>query len=380
MTLAEHTTAVNSWNEWDPLKHVIVGIASGTMVQAPEPACQRDWPQDGFPFPTYGPLPEEMQDKANEQLDSFAAMLETRGIRVDRPTPIDFSQTVQTPDWVQGSMFGVMSPRDLLLTVGNEILEATMSQRSRWFEYLCYRPLLEQYYKEDPSFRWEAAPKPRLTDESYLATSFWLEFDRLPEKEQLEYHTYKKQWNLTEKEPLFDAADVGRFGKDLFVQRSAVTNAAGIDWLRRHFPDHRVHEVLFKDGLPVHIDGTFVPLRPGLALSNRQRVPLTQEMKDLFRKNAWEIVACAPPARDKPAKLSFCSVWLSMNILMLDPKTVCVEESPFHFGMYRPLAAACTVPQPMSTAKARWKTISLSRSRGTNDSAAHTQKFRNSSG
>ena len=31
-------TVVNSWNEWDPLKHVIVGRADGTMVQAPEPA------------------------------------------------------------------------------------------------------------------------------------------------------------------------------------------------------------------------------------------------------------------------------------------------------------------------------------------------------
>jgi glycine amidinotransferase len=296
------------------------------MVQAPEPGCQRNWPEYGFPYPTHGPLPKEMEERANEQLDNFAAMLEKRGVRVDRPEILDFGQPVQTPDWVQESMFGAMPPRDLLLTVGNEILEATMSQRSRWFEYLCYRPLLEQYYREDPSFRWEAAPKPRLTDESYVSNDFWLDFDLLPEEEQLEKHTYKKQWNLLEREPLFDAADVGRFGRDLFVQRSTVTNAAGIDWLRRHFPNHRVHEVLFKEGSPMHIDATFVPLRPGLALSNRRRVPLTQEMKDLFKKNDWEIAECAPPAHDRKAKLSFCSVWLSMNILMLDPQTVCVEE------------------------------------------------------
>ena len=30
---------VNSWNEWDPLKHVIVGKADGTCIPAPEPAC-----------------------------------------------------------------------------------------------------------------------------------------------------------------------------------------------------------------------------------------------------------------------------------------------------------------------------------------------------
>jgi len=323
----QHTTIINSWNEWDPLKHVIVGVATGTMVQAPEPACQRNWPQYGFPYPTYGPLPREMEEKSNEQLDNFAKMLEDRGIRVDRPVPLDFSQSVQTPDWVQESMFGVMPPRDLLLTVGNEILEVTMSQRSRWFEYLCYRPLLEQYFKEDPNFRWAAAPKPRLTDESFHDKNFWLMFDQLSKEEQLEQYAYKQRWNLTEKEPLFDSADIGRFGKDLFVQRSTVSNAAGIDWLQRHYSGHRVHEVSFMEAQPMHIDATFVPLRPGIVLYNRVRVPINDNMVELFRQNDWEIVPCAPPAHDKKAKLSFCSIWLSMNLLVLDPKTVCVEAS-----------------------------------------------------
>ena len=64
-------------------------------------------------------------------------------------------------------MFGCMPPRDVLLTVGSEILEATMSYRCRWFEYLCYRPLLKKYYDDDPNMRHEAAPKPRLTDADY---------------------------------------------------------------------------------------------------------------------------------------------------------------------------------------------------------------------
>ncbi len=323
---AQQNTVVNSWNEWDPLKHIIVGDATGTVVQAPEPNVYRDWPEHGFPAGTYGPLPQEMEDKANEQLDNFAAILEKRGIRVDRPTPLDFTQRVQTPDWVQETMFGCMPPRDLLLTVGNEILEATMSLRSRWFEYLCYRPLLERYFKEDANFRWEAAPKPRLTGESYVAEDFWERFEELTEEEQLQ-HTYNKSWNLTEKEPLFDAADVARLGKDLLVQRSTVTNASGIDWLRRHFPDHRIHEVTFKEPHPMHIDATFVPLRPGLALSNRERVPLQPELRELFEKNDWRIIECAEPAHDKKAPLSFCSVWLSFNILMLDENTVCVEAS-----------------------------------------------------
>ena len=39
-------TIVNSWNEWDPLKHVIVGRADGTCIPAPEPALDAKVPED----------------------------------------------------------------------------------------------------------------------------------------------------------------------------------------------------------------------------------------------------------------------------------------------------------------------------------------------
>ena len=37
---------VNSWNEWDPLKHVIVGKADGVCIPAPEPALDAKVPED----------------------------------------------------------------------------------------------------------------------------------------------------------------------------------------------------------------------------------------------------------------------------------------------------------------------------------------------
>ena len=69
-------TIVNSWNEWDPLKHVIVGRAEGAMIQAPEPAVNRDFSRDGFPYGTWGPMPEERVARAVAQLDNFNAILE----------------------------------------------------------------------------------------------------------------------------------------------------------------------------------------------------------------------------------------------------------------------------------------------------------------
>lgn len=319
------STVVNSWNEWDPLKHVIVGRADGHMVQAPEIAVQRDWPEYGFPLGTNGPYPQDMQDRANEQLDNFARLLESRGVRVDRPTPIDFSQTVQTPDWVQNSMAGCMPPRDLLLTVGNEILEATMSLRSRWYEYLSYRPLLERYFRQDPNFRYEAAPKPRLTERTYQQ-GWWEKWNSLSTDEQFEI-AEKSDWIPTEVEPLFDAADVVRFGRDVFVQKSMVTNAAGIDWLQRHFPDHRVHTVRYRELTPWHMDTTLVPLRPGFALVCPGRPPLEKAERELFEMNGWEVVESPRTLLKKKMPMTYCSLWLNMNLLALDPKTVFVEAS-----------------------------------------------------
>ena len=215
MEAQKKKTVVNSWNEWDPLRHIIVGRPEHTVIQAPEPAVDREFPEHGFPLGKYGPIPQEMVEKAKEQMDNYVKILEKRGVRVDRPTPLDFNQRVQTPDWIQDTMFGCMPTRDLLLTVGNEILEATMSYRSRWFEYLCYRPLLEQYFKEDPNMKWEAAPKPRLTERTYKK-DYWNKYRAMTTKEK-ERVIYEQDFPLTEVEPCFDAADVGRCGKDLFV-------------------------------------------------------------------------------------------------------------------------------------------------------------------
>ena len=319
-------TVVNSWNEWGPLRHVVVGRADGCCIPPPEPASDPKIPIDSDMRGVHGPRSDETVAKANAQLDAFVALLEARGIRVDRPDPIDFNQPIATPDWQHGSMFGCLPPRDVILTVGSEMLEATMSYRSRWFEYLCYRRLLKQYWDDDPNMRHEAAPKPRLTDASYKPD--YLSDDIIIEQRLA--MVAEKDFVTTEIEPLFDAADVLRFGRDLFVQHGFTTNLTGIEWLRRHFPDHRVHALNFPgDPYPTHIDATFAPLRPGLIINNPDR-PLPEDQRQIFERNDWTIAAAARPAHNSPPPLCYSSVWLSMNVLVLDSKTVCVEASEIH--------------------------------------------------
>jgi len=270
----------------------------------------------------WGPRPLETVEKANIQLDNLAKTLEERGITVDRPTPIQWNQAVNTPDFSTASQFGCMPPRDVLLTIGSEILSAPMSFRCRYFEYLAYHDLMQRYFDEDPNFRWEQAPRPRLDERSFQSGYF----DEITIDERLQ-RTAALDFVTTEHEPLFDAADVCRLGKDLFVQHGLTTNRRGMEWLQRHFPDHRVHAVNFPgDPYPIHIDATFVPLRPGLIINNPNR-RLPEAQRKIFAANDWEIVDAAPPSHNQPPPLCYSSTWLSMNCLILDHKTVVVEES-----------------------------------------------------
>ena len=315
-------TVVSSWNDFDPLKHAIVGRADFTCIPPTEPATEAKIPEDSDMRGMWGPRPLETVERANYQLDTLAGLLESRGVRVDRPEPLQWNQAVMTPDFSTGSSFGCMPPRDVLLTVGKEILSAPMSFRCRFWEYLAYHSLMQKYFDEDPEFRWEQAPRPRLSDAAYKAGYF----DEITIEERLE-RTAELDFVTTEHEPLFDAADVLRMGKDLFCQHGLTTNRRGMQWLQRHYPAHRIHAVNFPgDPYPIHIDATFVPLRPGLVMNNPNR-KLPEEQRKIFEINDWEIVDAAQPAHEAPPPLCYSSVWLSMNVLILDHSTVIVEAS-----------------------------------------------------
>ena len=310
---------VNSWNDFDPLKHVIVGRADNCCIAPSEPASKAKVPLDSPMRGMTGPRPLDTVEKANAQIEYFVKELEKRGVKVDRPEPMQWNQAVVTPHFMTGSMFGCMPPRDVLLTVGSDIICAPMSFRSRFFEYLAYSKVLRRYFDEDPDFRWIAAPRPELGDASY--------YDGHITEEVLLERTAKLEMVTTEHEILFDAADVMRVGKDFFIQHGLTTNRKAMEWIRRMYPECRIHAVNFPgDPYPIHIDATFVPLRPGLILNNPQR-KLPEEQRKIFEANDWQIVEAAMPAHKEPPALCYSSVWLSMNCLVLDHKTVFVEAS-----------------------------------------------------
>ena len=95
-----------------------------------------------------------------------------------------------------------------------------MAWRSRYFEVDAYRPLLKEYTARGA--KWITAPRPSLVDALYNQDY------RLPEAGE------PIPFVVNEYEPVFDAADFVRCGRDLFGIRSNVTNEPGIHWLRTH--------------------------------------------------------------------------------------------------------------------------------------------------
>jgi hypothetical protein len=87
-----------------------------------------------------------------------------------------------------------------------------MAWRSRYFEGHSFKRLFKDYFAQGA--RWTATPRPELSDQ--LFDYKWSPPQRGEPLRNM----------ITEFEPVFDAADFIRCGRDLFGIRSNVTNAA----------------------------------------------------------------------------------------------------------------------------------------------------------
>lgn len=338
---------VNSWNEWDPLEEIVVGSADAACFEPTEPGCKPQVrgapPGHNQPFPS-GPKSERAIELANAELAGLVSLLEAKGVKVHRPQPYDFSRSLDTGAFKVSNQYCAVCPRDVLITLGNEILEATMSRRARFFEYLPYRSVIYDLWSRDPDMQWVCAPKPTMSDEMYNE-DFW----RWPLHTRYQ-RMHDFEFCVKQEEVIFDAADISRFGRDVFIQESMTTNRAGIAWLRRHLAPKgfRVHTVHFPlDLFPSHIDCTFVPLRPGLVLTNPER-PIKEEEKRLFLDSGWDFLEAPQPTSSNDEMPAYCqsSKWLSMNVLSLGPDMVVCEqcENPLHELLYKRGFEVLTLP------------------------------------
>ena len=332
---SQSKSPVCSYNEWDPLEELIVGRPENAFVPNFTIEVKANTHQKYWPFyQEYGgkPFPPEHIKKAVKQMDEFCKILEHEGVTVRRPKILDHSKEYTTPDFTSRGMYAAM-PRDILLVVGEEIIEAPMCWRARFFEYRAYRDLMKEYFHGGAT--WTVAPKPLMDDPLYDKD---YPINSVEDRHKL---AAEGKFVTTEHDICFDAADFMRCGADIFAQRSQVTNFFGIEWMRRHLAKKgiTVHTISFDDPNPMHIDATFNIIGPGIVLSNPDR---RCHQIDMFHKAGWQVIKPPIPliADDHPLWMS--SKWLSMNVLMLDTKRVVVSKYEYNIQkMFEDLGLQC---------------------------------------
>jgi len=332
--------SVCSYNEWDPLEECIVGVGSNFST---------------FKEGKLQAIDQKLIEAVKSELEGVAYALSREGVTVTRPDVVDCTQAWNTPVFASGgTASGAVNPRDLLLIVGNEMIEANMGHQSRFFEYIPYRSLIQKYWRGGA--RWTAAPKIVGGDASYYKLEQM--FKDYPETSQLcellarreaflpeEYPDWVSKMHddnafiTTEHEPIFDAADFTRFGRDIFGNRGFYTNKSGIEWMRTHLTDYRVHELNFKDAYPIHMDATFVPIRPGLVVASPERLP---KDASIFEQNDWTIAHATPPQAECVTR------WFHINVLMLDEKRVLVNEKEKDFIKFLESFGCKAIPLPIT--------------------------------
>lgn len=303
---------VSSWNEWDPLEEVIVGLAGGSAVPPLHPAEEAKVFHMPNTLAACGARSEAKIAAAAAELDGFASILESHGVVVRRPSAEE-NVGFATPYFETSHMNGWTCPRDVITVVGPEVIEAPTPWRSRNFEIMAYRSLLSEYFARDPAMLWTAAPFPALRDElfrqGYAATAG----ERAAQVARREFVTH--DWV----EPTFDAADIircvtpgpprappchrratahttglsppaRRCGRDVFVLHGHTANLAGFRWIehqlaRRGVRAHLLHMPSVLN--PSHIDASIMPLRPGLLLA----APSVVGDLAVFADNGWEVPA-----------------------------------------------------------------------------------------
>jgi glycine amidinotransferase/scyllo-inosamine-4-phosphate amidinotransferase 1 len=285
---------INTKNEYDELRSILVGHAHGANWPEGDPyfdACVAKSTYQGTL--TRGPVPQQVIDESNQDLDNLCEILDKHKVKVFRPNRIDFTEETLT-DGITCSGMHCYSTRDLLLTYGNKIISCPFPYISRRRELEAY-DFLKQEATRDGA-RWIDPP-------GYMDPG-----SQLPIKEQTI--------------PVLDAANVCKFDDRLLYLESETGNMKGAEWLQQQVGSST--EVVVWSGVYAfaHIDSTISSLNKDTILLNASRVT-PNTIPDFLRshKKIW-VEDCEP--RQFHA-WPYASKWIGMNLLSIDPETVIVD-------------------------------------------------------
>jgi N-dimethylarginine dimethylaminohydrolase len=295
-------SAVCAYTEWDPLEEVMVGRALNARI------ARRDLSLFAVEYRHVGsienipsgPYPARVIEETEEDLERLVEAFESLSIKVRRPDVFDHSKAYSTPDWASDGQFNYC-PRDLFLVVGDMIIESPMTLRARQYETLSFKRMLIDYMNSGA--KWVSAPRPRLAEEAY-------NFD-------------PKDRAIGEIEPVFDAANIVRLGRDILYSVSDTGNLIGARWLQNLLgAEYRVHAVdnLYKGS---HIDTTLTLVKPGVVVVSAERVS-SKNLPAIFRK--WDVIYIDKVVDIGYTNIPYASEWIGINFMMVNPELAIIDK------------------------------------------------------
>lgn len=264
---------IHSYNEWDTLKEIVVGIADHANWPSGDPVFSTEserttWKETAVPA---GPVPQWIIDESNEDLQGLCDILTQSGVTVHRPDPMDFVTL--------NGMYNYC-PRDRLLIAGDVVVDTAMLYPCRDIEL-------------------------------YALDEVWKDV------EEDKFITMSRGQGM-----VLDAANVCRMDDNWLFLESSSGNRKAYEWLCERFPHINIELCNFYAG--VHIDSTIVPLRDGTVMVNASRVTpanIPTCIKD------WEIIWVEDCVPQSFYQYPYASKWIGMNTLSISPDTVIVDAS-----------------------------------------------------
>jgi glycine amidinotransferase/scyllo-inosamine-4-phosphate amidinotransferase 1 len=347
---------VNSHNEWDKLREIIVGRPEGRAAlryrsQGSPPESLREQAEQL----AAEAFPKSLVNEIAEDLEELCTVLRSFGVKVHRPSTEAATRFFQTP-YYAASGDHVYNMRDLHLVVGNTVVESPSQEAHRYFEAQGLYDVWYDYFKE--GFQWICGPKPRLSGNHMIAYFVG---------GAGQYDDGQRFIRLSEDEILFEAANTVRMGRDLLYLVSRSGNNLGAKWLQNVLgSDYRVHTTseIYRSS---HIDSTALCLRPRLVMLNAERVSeeTCPPVFDQWEKIYFDDIVGIPdttlefhervrkPVHHKLKELgvesqldSVASKWIGMNFLSIDPEHAVVDKR--QIGIMRTLERHGITPVPIT--------------------------------
>lgn len=309
---------LNSFDEWSPLKEVIIGDLFGFYHNIDITSRLFFYDNILANLGREGIHVEEQHiHEMREDVNNLVKVLEDKGIVVKRPNPLRTITPFKTPYW-KGAVNAPISARDLVMVYGNKIIETPVCVRDRYFETDCYKAIFYDYFSRGAE--WISAPKPMLLDNS-IDTSYI-------KKEHEKFFKKEKSPMDVGYEISFDAAQCIKIGKEIIMNVSNDNHRLGAKWLQRVLPDAIVHTARLTDN---HIDACLLPLRPGIFLCSPYRLKSFDDLPEKFRK--WKIInmeyteSGIESHYHASKELDIASPFIDCNILSIGPNEVMVNSA-----------------------------------------------------